>query len=139
MKKLQLILLAVCLVGIPTFAQEYLGNLNKNPYRLNSTSNLYGEHGNPHSSKSANNPFAKNTPKMYDSERNYRGKLGSNPYDSDSISNPFGRYGSPFSADNINNPYGAGSPYKHDSPNNPYREAWAIIGEQRHWSSLIHH
>ena len=124
-------------------AQEYLGNLSKNKYNSNSTSNQYGagseynansinnqygQYGSPYSSKSATNPYATNAPKLYDGDGNYRGKLSNNKYDPESVSNPYGKYGSKYSTDSINNPYGAGSKYKSDSPNNPYGTGLIIIG-----------
>jgi len=122
---------------------EDLGRLSRNPLNPESTSNLfgagspyrpdsinnpYGPYGNPFSSKSATNPYATDTPRLYDSHGNYRGRLSSNPYDADSISNPYGRYGSRFSPDSINNPFGAGNPFSPDSPNNPYGTGWRIEG-----------
>jgi hypothetical protein len=120
---------------------EYLGQLSTNPYPSNSIANPYGA-GNPYKPESITNPFSPNgsrfganspsnpyatdTPKLYDANGNYRGKLSSNPYDPDSVSNPYGRYGSKYSTDSLNNPYGAGSPYKTDSPNNPYGQGWSI-------------
>lgn len=90
-----------------------------------STIRMYGSKYSP---DSANNPYATNAPKLYDSEGNYRGRLSANPYDSDSIANPYGRYGSEYSPDSINNPYGAGNPYSPDSPTNPYGQGLSIQG-----------
>ena len=73
-------------------------------------------------------PFATDTPRLYDQQRNYRRKLSANPYDPDSTSNPYGRYGSPFSPDSIKNPYGAGNPYSPSSPTNPYGRGLRIDG-----------
>jgi len=132
------------LLATTSMAEEYIGNYSANKYNANSTSNpngagspynansinnSNGTYGSPYSSKSATNPYATDTPKLYDGEGNYRGKLSSNPYDAESTSNPYGRYGSPYSSDSINNPYGAGSPYRSDSPNNPYGDGLEIYGE----------
>ena len=81
------------------------------PYKTDGLMNPYSEYGSKYSSKSWTNPYATNTPKLYDSQGNYRGKLSTNRYDPDSVSNPYGRYGNPYSPDSINNPYGAGNPY----------------------------
>ena len=125
-------------------ANEYLGNLSRNPYDPNSISNPYGagnpyspnsvtnpygRYGNPYSNESATNRYATNAPKLYDQYGNYRGRLSKNPYDPDSISNPYGRYGNPSSPDSINNLYGAGNPCNPDSPNNPYGRGWSIYGD----------
>lgn len=56
------------------------------------------------------NPFATDTPRLYDQQGNYRGKLSRTPYAPDSTSNPYGRHCNPFSPDSINNPFGAGNP-----------------------------
>jgi len=79
-----------------------------NRFNLNSINNEFGKYGSKFSSYSHRNPFATNTPKLYDSQGNYRGKLSSNPFDLDSISNPFGRYGNRFSPDSPDNPFGQG-------------------------------
>lgn len=130
---------------LPVVAQQPLGNLSANPYDPDSTSNPYGagsqydsnsinnpngRYGSPYSNQSATNPYATDTPKLYDSQGDYRGKLSANPNDPDSVSNPYGRYGSPMSPDSINNPYGAGNPYSTDSPSNPYGRGLKIIGEE---------
>lgn len=122
----------------------YLGNLSANQFAPNSTANpfgggnqynpnsinnQFGKYGSQFSPYSANNPYAVNTPKLYDSRGNYRGKLSSNQFDPDSVSNPFGRYGSQFSPDSINNPFGAGNPFSPDSPHNPFGQGLYIIGE----------
>ena len=73
--------------------------------------NPYSQYGSPYSNKSWTNPYATDSPKLYDSSGNYRGKLSTNPYDPDSVSNPYGRYGSPYSPESVNNPYGVGNPY----------------------------
>ncbi len=116
---------------------DYLGELNSNPYDADSTSNPYGQYGSryspnsvnnpygrygsPYSNESATNPYATNAPQINAPDGTYLGKLSSNPYDPDSTSNPYGQYGSPYSATSINNPYGQyGSPYSQQSPNNPY-------------------
>ena len=137
-----LLIIAVVLCST-VYAQEDLGNLSENPYALDSTSNPYGagspyatnsvnnphgKYGSLYSNQSANNPYATDTPKLYDQQGNYRGQLSTNPYAPDSTSNPYGRYGSPYSPDSINNPYGAGSPYKVDSPTNPYGTGLEIRG-----------
>ncbi len=51
---------------------------------------------NPYSSNSVTNPYAFNTPKLYDLEGNYRGKLSKNTYDYESVSNIYGPYGSEY-------------------------------------------
>ncbi len=84
------------------------------PYKADGIMNPHSQYGSPYSNKSANNPFATDAPKLYDSNGNYRGRLSTNPYDPDSTSNPYGRYGSPYSPESINNPYGAGNPYSTD-------------------------
>ncbi len=100
-----------------------------NPYSANSINNQFGRYGSAFSNQSVNNPYAIDTPKLYDQNGNYHGKLSSNPYDPDSVSNPYGRYGSQFSPDSINNPYGAGSHYSPSSPNNPYGQGMGIYGD----------
>jgi hypothetical protein len=105
--------------------QESLGTFRTSPYDPNSITNPYGagsryktdgllnpysRYGSPFSPYSWRNPYATQTPQLYENGQ-YRGKLSTNPYDPDSISNPYGKYGSPFSPYSINNPYGAGSPY----------------------------
>jgi hypothetical protein len=52
---------------------QYLGNLSKNPYDVNSTSNPYGPHGSKYSATSINNPYS---------------KWGS-PYSNSSVNNPY--------------------------------------------------
>jgi len=136
------IVIVMIIVAGSSMAEEYLGNLSVNPYapnairipcgcQLNQNSNInpLGKYCSPASPNSICNPYAIDTPKLYDSKGNYRGKLSSNPYDPDSVSNPYGRYGSPYSPDSINNPYGAGSPYDPDSPTNPYGSGLIIIGD----------
>jgi hypothetical protein len=105
---------------------KYLGNTGNrydansifNPYgrygsefSTDSVNNRFGNYGSPFSPNSARNPYAIDTPKLFDSQGNYRGKLSSNPYDPDSISNPYGVYGSPYSLNSVNNPYGVRAPY----------------------------
>lgn len=124
---------------------RYLGNWSANPFAPNSTSNRfgagnefspdsvrneYGRYGSPYSNESANNPYATNAPRLYDSQGNYRGRLSSNPYDPESISNPYGRYGNRFSPDSVNNPFGAGNPFSADSPTNPFGQGLRIHGEK---------
>jgi hypothetical protein len=144
MKTITLAAALTALLATTAVADEYLGNLSDNPYNANSTSNPNGagspynansvnnpngKYGSDYSSKSANNPYVTDAPKLYDGDGNYRGRLSDNPYDADSTSNPHGRYGSEYSSDSINNPYGAGSPHRSDSPNNPYGEGMEIYGE----------
>jgi hypothetical protein len=74
------------------------------------------------------NPYATQTPELYDSQGNYHGNLSANPYDPNSVNNPYGRYGNPYSPESINNPYGAGNPYWYDSPSNPYGQGMLIYG-----------
>ena|SRR2546427_11439175 len=81
------------------------------PYKPDGLMNPYSQYGSPYSNKSWTNPYATDTPRLYDSSGNYRGKLSTNPYDPDSVSNPYGRYGNSYSSDSLNNPYGAGNPY----------------------------
>lgn len=143
MKRVLISILLLSLSG-GALAQQYLGRLSSNPYGAGSTSNRqeagseydansvnnsHGQYGSAYSNRSANNPYATDAPKLYDSQGNYRGKLSSNQYDPDSVSNPHGRYGSVHSPDSINNRYGAGSPYNSDSPSNPYGQGLIIIGE----------
>lgn len=142
--RIVLVATVALLASMSALGQEYIGQLSKNPYDPDSTSNPYGagspykpdsinnpygRYGSPYSNQSANNPYATDAPKLYDSEGNYKGKLSSNPYDPESISNPYGRYGSRYSSDSLKNPYGAGNPYSSDSPTNPYGEGWKIIGQ----------
>lgn len=106
MKMFSIIAVLSALLATSAVADEYLGNYSANKHNPNSTSNPYGagspynansinnsngEYGSRYSSKSANNPYATNAPKLYDSNGNYRGKLSDNPYDADSTSNPYGR------------------------------------------------
>ena len=78
--------------------------------------------------KSANNPYATDTPKLYSRDGEYLGKVSSNPYDPESISNPYGKYGSQYSPDSVNNPYGKyGSKYSSESANNPYATNAPVI------------
>lgn len=135
--------LIVVSLSSAAIAQEYLGQLGGNEFNYNSTNNEFGAgspfrpnginnsigvYGSETSDLSARNPFARNAPKLYDSQGNYRGKLSANEFDPESISNPYGRYGSEFSSDSINNPFGAGSEFRHDSPNNSYGPGWKIVG-----------
>jgi hypothetical protein len=138
-----LLLLLLLLVPLSSSAKD-LGELNTNPYQQNSMANPYGAgspvasnginnsfspYGSPFSNQSAINPFATDTPRLYDQQGNYRGKLSANPYDPDSTSNPYGRYGYRFSLDSISNPYGVGSPYRSDSPTNSYGRGLRIEGQ----------
>ena len=61
-------------------------------YKADGINDPYSQYGSRYSDKSANNPYATNAPKLYDSQGNYRGRLNNNPYDPDSTSNPYGRY-----------------------------------------------
>ena len=96
MKKILLSILVV----YATLSAKDLGNLSKNPFSPNSTSNKfgagnpynpnsinnpYGTYGSKYSNKSANNPYATNVPKLYDSNGNYRGKLSKNRFDIESL------------------------------------------------------
>jgi len=143
MRSLLPVLLALLLLPFAASGEDDLGNLSANPYDPdsvsnpygagnphdpNSVTNPYGPYGSPYSNQSANNPYATDAPKLYDSQGNYRGKLSSNPHDPDSVSNPYCRYGNPYSPESLNNPYGAGNPYRPDSPNNPYGSGWDIVG-----------
>lgn len=82
-----------------------------NPYKADGLNNPYSQYGSYYNNKSWTNPYATDSPKIYDEQGNYYGKLSSNPYDPDSISNPYGRYGNRYSSNSINNQYGAGNPY----------------------------
>jgi len=84
------------------------------PYKADGINNPYSQYGSSYSNKSANNPYATDAPKLYNSNGQYRGRMSTNPYHPDSTSNPYGRYGSPYSRDSINNPYGAGNHYNTD-------------------------
>lgn len=95
-----------------------------NRFNPNSINNEFGKYGSKFSPYSPWNPFATNTPKLYDSQGNYRGKLSNNPFDPDSICNPFGRYGNRFSLESVNNPFSL------DSPNNPFGQGLSIFGEE---------
>jgi len=101
-----------------------------NQFNANSINNEFGKYGSEFSPNSPRNPFATDTPKLYDSQGNYRGKLSNNQFDPDSISNPFGRYGNPFSPDSVNNQFGAGNPFSPDSPNNPFGQGLSIYGDE---------
>ena len=110
-----LIMLAFSIVafaGCP-YGQDCLDNPYGagNPYKQDGLMNQNSQYGSQYSNKSWTNPYATDTPKIYDKQGNYRGKLSSNPYDPDSVSNPYGKYGSKYSEDSINNPYGAGNPH----------------------------
>ena len=100
-------------VPVNNYSPNSLGNPYGagSPYKPDGLMNPYSQYGSPYSSKSWQNPYATDTPKLYDSQGNYRGKLSSNPYDADSTANPYGKYGSKYSSESINNPYGAGNPY----------------------------
>ena len=103
-----MLLLLLSLLLFPLFASaDYLGELSANPFDSASISNPFGAsnlfksaginnsyspYGRPFSNRSATNPFATDTPRLYD-RQNHRGKLNMNPYDPDSVSNPYGRYG----------------------------------------------
>jgi hypothetical protein len=145
MKKIAFALLLLGL-GLQALGQNgsYLGQLSKNRYNPNSTSNQYGQYGSRYSPNSINNPYgrygsgyspngttnpyATDTPKLYGQGGKYLGKVSSNPYDPESISNPYGRYGSRYSPDSVNNPYGQyGSKYSPKSPNNPYTTQAPVI------------
>lgn len=127
MKKVLAILLLSLAVSSVVHADEYLGQLSKNPYSQNSTSG-YGAN-NYRIRQSMENQYSTGGPKLYDSQGNYRGNLNGNRYDPNSISNPYGRYGSKYSSESLNNQYGAGSRYRHDSPNNSYGTGWSIYDE----------
>ncbi len=112
----------------------YLGRLSANKYGADSTSNRYGVHGSPYSSRSIHNPYgthgravrnpyagSQSSPILIGEDGTYLGRLNSNRYDPDSTSNPYGVYGSPYSSKSINNPYGRyGSRYSSESSRNPY-------------------
>lgn len=98
--------LAIAVLAIPAFAQQYQGQVTVNPYAPNAIS--------PYTRPSHNGPH------LYSSQGEYRGRLNNNQYDPESVSNPYGRYGSKYSPDSISNKYGAGNPYSSESPNNPY-------------------
>ena len=108
-------------------ANDYLGQLSKNPYAQNSTSG-YGAN-NYRIRQSMENQYSTGGPKLYDSQGNYHGSLNGNQFDPNSISNPYGRYGSQYSSESLNNRYGAGSQYRHDSPNKRYGTGWSIYDE----------
>ena len=117
---------------------RYLGNLNANPYDLNSVANpngrygspysadsinnSYGVYGSPYSPRSVTNPYTTGGPAIVDpSTGRFLGTYNGNRYDPGSVANPYGRYGSPYSGNSINNPYGVyGSPYSPKSATNPY-------------------
>lgn len=139
-----IVVVAIVLLSTSCFAGSYLGQLGGNQFNPNSTrnqfgagnqfnpnsiNNQFGQYGSQFSNKSANNPYATDTPKIYDNQGNFRGNLSSNPYDPDSVSNPYGRYGSQFSPDSINNRFGAGNPFSPDSPNNPFGNGLQIYGK----------
>ena len=98
------LLLASLLLFLPlTVHAEYLGNLSANefdpnsvanpfaagsPFSLHSDTNEFGRYRSPYSNQSATNPYATDTPMLYDQQGHYRGKLSTNQYDPDSVSNP---------------------------------------------------
>ena len=101
--KIVFVIAAALTWGLASAQTDYLGNLSKNPYDPNSTSNPYGagnpynsksvtnpygQYGSRYSNKSATNPYATDAPKLYDDDGNYRGRLSSNPYGAESTSNP---------------------------------------------------
>ena len=108
---------------------KYLGNLNDNPYDLNSVANPYGKYGSEdsldsvnnscgiygseYSLRSPNNPYSTHgAPRIYSPDGTHLGRLSCNPYDLDSTGNPSGVYGSSYSLTSINNPDGQyGSEY----------------------------
>ena len=123
---------------------RYLGELSRNPYAPDSTSNPYGIYGSPYSPTSIRNPYSVygsryspsgvanpygfSAPKLFGQDGQYLGKLSANPYDPDSVSNPYGRFGSPYSPTSIRNPFSIyGSPYSSLSPTNPYATQAPII------------
>ena len=127
------------LLNRPQTGQEsphgaYLGRLSANKYGADSTSNRYGVHGSPYSSRSINNPYgthgravrnpyacSQSSPVLIGEDGTYLGRLNSNRYDPESTSNPYGVYGSRYSSKSINNPYGRyGSRYSPESARNPY-------------------
>jgi hypothetical protein len=129
--KLGVVILAACLLGVPTMALAqncpYGPPCLSNPYRAGNTykadglMNPHSPYGSPYNNKSWANPHATDAPRLYDSQGKYLGRLSTNPYDPDSVSNPYGRYGSPYSPDSIRNPYSPyGSPYSNKSWTNPY-------------------
>ena len=103
------LLLASFLPFLPLTVQaEYLGNLSANefdpnsvanpfatanPFSSNSDTNEFGRYRNPYSNQSATNPYATDTPMLYDQQGHYRGKLSTNQYDPDSVSNPWSEGG----------------------------------------------
>jgi hypothetical protein len=133
-------------LGGKTEKGTYLGQLGGNRFDPNSTKNPFGagnqfspdsikndsgQYGSKFSPHSPSNPYAVDTPKLYDSQGNYRGKLSSNPNDPDSISNPYGRYGNKFSPNSINNPFGAGNPFSPNSPKNPFGKGLSTYGAKK--------
>lgn len=107
----------------------YLGNLNENPWNLNSVANPYGRYGSRYSYDSVNNPYGPygsaysinspnnpysthGAPRIYSPDGQYLGRLSRNPYNLESTGNPSGVYGSSSSLNSINNPNGEyGSEY----------------------------
>src|SRR5215217_8767667 len=102
-----LIFMTALLMAPVQAGAEDLGNLSANPFDFDSTANQFGKgspfapnginnpfspYGSPFSNQSATNPFATDSPRLYDQDGNYRGKLSANPYDPDSTANQFGRY-----------------------------------------------
>jgi hypothetical protein len=73
MKKLILSFGILATISSSTFADKYLGDLDKNPYNPNSVSNPYGRYGSEYSTDSINNKYG-----QYGSE--YSPKSANNPY-----------------------------------------------------------
>jgi hypothetical protein len=127
----------------PSASAEHLGKLSANPFDSASTSNRFGSnspfkpdginsptspYGSPFSNQSATNPFATDTPRLYDQEGHCRGTLTTNLYDSDSVRNSHGRYGSLDSSESLNDLYGAGHLYRSDSPT---KSVWLRLAHRR--------
>jgi hypothetical protein len=106
------------------FAQNYYGNLTRNPYLPPAPMQPPNTFNNPYGTSA-------NSPKLYDNQGHFRGDVNSNRYDPNSIADPYGKYGSQYSPDSVNNPYGQyGSPYSQDSVNNPYGQGLPVYGQQ---------
>jgi hypothetical protein len=112
-----------------SFDNEFIGELNDNPYAINSISNPYGRYGSEYSSISVNNPYGKygseysvyspnsefsvfGSPNIYAYGGAYLGKLSKNQFAEESTGNDYGYFGNEYNPNSINNPSGLyGSDY----------------------------
>lgn len=117
-KVLKIMTVALAIFSAPTPVQSALtcqdlchqqgyvgaGRLTQNQNDYESVFKKYGSYRlneNPYDLQSIRNPYALDTPRLYDAKGKYLGKLSSNNYDFESISNPYGKYGNVFSSDSL--------------------------------------